>query len=140
MTERWVDGWDDPRLMTLAGLRRRGVTSTSINAFVRGIGITRRLTYSLWCLFRSSNNIKFYHATCAFVIDINATFCHSDSSMIRLDRLEFHIREELNKTAPRMMVVLHPLKVHLSFEVVFTNHFISAQRILSLVPGCYYQP
>ncbi|CBI27000.3 hypothetical protein VitviT2T_000294 [Vitis vinifera] len=76
VTERWVDGWDDPRLMTLAGLRRRGVTSTSINAFVRGIGITR-----------------------------------SDSSMIRLDRLEFHIREELNKTAPRMMVVLHPLKV-----------------------------
>ncbi|XP_034689551.1 glutamine--tRNA ligase, cytoplasmic-like [Vitis riparia] len=76
VTERWVDGWDDPRLMTLAGLRRRGVTSTSINAFVRGIGITR-----------------------------------SDSSTIRLDRLEFHIREELNKTAPRTMVVLHPLKV-----------------------------
>lgn len=43
VTEKWVDGWDDPRLMTLAGLRRRGVTSTAINAFVRGIGITRRL-------------------------------------------------------------------------------------------------
>lgn len=43
MTEKWVDGWDDPRLMTLSGLRRRGVTSSSINAFVRGIGITRRL-------------------------------------------------------------------------------------------------
>ncbi|KAK9276921.1 hypothetical protein L1049_006459 [Liquidambar formosana] len=76
VTEKWVDGWDDPRLMTLAGLRRRGVTSTSINAFVRGIGITR-----------------------------------SDSSTIRLDRLEYHIREELNKIAPRTMVVLHPLKV-----------------------------
>ncbi|PSR91150.1 Glutamine--tRNA ligase [Actinidia chinensis var. chinensis] len=38
VTEKWVDGWDDPRLMTLAGLRRRGVTSTSINDFVRGIG------------------------------------------------------------------------------------------------------
>lgn len=76
VTERWVDGWDDPRLMTLAGLRRRGVTSSSINAFVRGIGITR-----------------------------------SDNSTIRLDRLEYHIREELNKIAPRMMVVLHPLKV-----------------------------
>ncbi|KAL0463565.1 UNVERIFIED_CONTAM: Glutamine--tRNA ligase, cytoplasmic [Sesamum latifolium] len=76
VTEKWVDGWDDPRLMTLAGLRRRGVTATSINAFVRGIGITR-----------------------------------SDSSMIRLDRLEYHIREELNKTAPRTMVVLNPLKV-----------------------------
>ncbi|KAL5828258.1 hypothetical protein ACOSQ4_020055 [Xanthoceras sorbifolium] len=76
VTKKYVDGWDDPRLMTLAGLRRRGVTSTSINAFVRGIGITR-----------------------------------SDCSLIRLDRLEYHIREELNKTAPRTMVVLNPLKV-----------------------------
>ncbi|XP_024028308.1 glutamine--tRNA ligase isoform X1 [Morus notabilis] len=76
VTEKWVDGWDDPRLMTLAGLRRRGVTSTAINAFVRGIGITR-----------------------------------SDSSMIRVDRLEYHVREELNKTAHRTMVVIHPLKV-----------------------------
>ncbi|KAK6134118.1 hypothetical protein DH2020_032143 [Rehmannia glutinosa] len=76
VTEKWVDGWDDPRLMTLAGLRRRGVTATSINAFVRGIGITR-----------------------------------SDSSLIRLERLEYHIREELNKTAPRTMVVLNPIKV-----------------------------
>ncbi|XP_041012083.1 glutamine--tRNA ligase isoform X8 [Juglans microcarpa x Juglans regia] len=76
VTDKWVDGWDDPRLMTLAGLRRRGVTSTSINAFVRGVGITR-----------------------------------SDNSTINLDRLEYHIREELNKTVPRAMVVLYPLKV-----------------------------
>ncbi|XP_027099933.2 glutamine--tRNA ligase-like [Coffea arabica] len=76
VTDKWVDGWDDPRLMTLAGLRRRGVTPSAINAFVRGIGITR-----------------------------------SDSSLIRLDRLEYHIREELNKTAARAMVVLNPLKV-----------------------------
>ncbi|KAL5707078.1 glutamine--tRNA ligase [Ranunculus cassubicifolius] len=76
VTEKWVDGWDDPRLMTLAGLRRRGVTSSAINTFVRGIGITR-----------------------------------SDNSMIQLEKLEYHIREELNKTAPRTMVVLHPLKV-----------------------------
>ncbi|KAI3856380.1 hypothetical protein MKX03_034462 [Papaver bracteatum] len=66
VTEKWVNGWDDPRLMTLAGLRRRGV----------GVGITR-----------------------------------SDNSTIRLDRLEYHIREDLNKTAARQMVVLHPLKV-----------------------------
>ncbi|KAJ9163333.1 hypothetical protein P3X46_023011 [Hevea brasiliensis] len=76
VTKKYVDGWDDPRLMTLAGLRRRGVTSTAINAFIRGIGITR-----------------------------------SDGSLIRLDRLEYHIREEFNKTASRTMVVLHPLKV-----------------------------
>ncbi|WCJ20314.1 Glutamine--tRNA ligase [Euphorbia peplus] len=76
VTKNYVDGWDDPRLMTLAGLRRRGVSATTINTFVRGIGITR-----------------------------------SDGSLIRLDRLEYHIREEMNKTAPRAMVVLHPLKV-----------------------------
>ncbi|KAG9136366.1 hypothetical protein Leryth_020169 [Lithospermum erythrorhizon] len=76
VTEKWVDGWDDPRLMTLAGLRRRGLTPTAINTFVRGIGITR-----------------------------------SDSSVIQIERLEYHIREELNKTAPRTLVVLNPLKV-----------------------------
>lgn len=76
VTEKWVDGWDDPRLMTLAGLRRRGMTSTAINSFVRGIGITR-----------------------------------SDGTLISVSRLEYHVREELNKTAPRTMVVLHPLKV-----------------------------
>ncbi|XP_012833334.1 PREDICTED: glutamine--tRNA ligase [Erythranthe guttata] len=76
VTDNWVDGWDDPRLMTLAGLRRRGVTATAINTFVRGIGITR-----------------------------------SDCSLIHLNRLEYHIREELNKTSPRTMVVLNPLKV-----------------------------
>ncbi|KAL3501738.1 hypothetical protein ACH5RR_036187 [Cinchona calisaya] len=76
MQEKWVDGWDDPRLVTLAGLCRRGVTSTAINAFVEGIGIIR-----------------------------------SESSLIRLDRLEYHKREELNKTAARTMVVLNPLKL-----------------------------
>ncbi|ONM29183.1 Glutamine--tRNA ligase cytoplasmic [Zea mays] len=82
VTENWVDGWDDPRLLTLAGLRRRGVSSTAINSFIRGIGITR-----------------------------------SDNSLIRVDRLEYHIREELNKTAPRTMVVLRPLKLPFSRTV-----------------------
>ncbi|XP_028757910.1 glutamine--tRNA ligase-like [Neltuma alba] len=76
VTEKWVDGWDDPRLMTLAGLRRRGLTPTAINAFVRGIGITR-----------------------------------SDGTLISVERLEYHVREELNREAPRTMAVLHPLKV-----------------------------
>ncbi|KAK9998249.1 hypothetical protein SO802_017852 [Lithocarpus litseifolius] len=89
VTDKWVDGWDDPRLMTLAGLCRRGVTPTAINAFVRGVGITR-----------------------------------SDNSIINLDRLEYHIREELNKAAPRTMVVLHPLKV------VITN--LEADSIINL--------
>ncbi|GKB04136.1 glutamine--tRNA ligase [Tanacetum coccineum] len=89
VTENYVDGWDDPRLMTLAGLKRRGVTSTAINTFVRGIGISR-----------------------------------SDGSMIRLKHLEHIVRDELNKTAPRTMVVLHPLKV------VITNLEASSVKFL----------
>uniref|UniRef100_A0A8R7VB59 glutamine--tRNA ligase n=1 Tax=Triticum urartu TaxID=4572 RepID=A0A8R7VB59_TRIUA len=76
VTEKWVDGWDDPRLLTLAGLRRRGVSAAAINSFIRGMGITR-----------------------------------SDNSLIPFERLEYHIRKKLNKTASRAMVVLHPLKV-----------------------------
>ncbi|KAF7815149.1 glutamine--tRNA ligase [Senna tora] len=60
----------------LAGLRRRCVTPTAINSFVRGIGITR-----------------------------------SEDTLISVERLEYHAREELNREAPRTMVVLHPLKV-----------------------------
>lgn len=41
VTDKYVAGWDDPRLMTLAGLRRRGVTPASINLFCRELGITR---------------------------------------------------------------------------------------------------
>ncbi|KAH7440393.1 hypothetical protein KP509_04G104900 [Ceratopteris richardii] len=74
--EKWVDGWDDPRLMTLAGLRRRGYTPDAINAFVRDVGITR-----------------------------------SDGSLIRLEKIEHYIREDLNKKSRRVMVVLKPLKV-----------------------------
>jgi len=44
-------------------------------------------------------------------------FVYSDNSLIRVDRLEYHIREELNKTAPRTMVVLRPLKVWCSVPV-----------------------
>lgn len=48
VTNNYVDGWDDPRLLTLAGLRRRGVSPTAINAFVRGIGITRRFAIYIY--------------------------------------------------------------------------------------------
>jgi glutaminyl-tRNA synthetase len=45
VTQNYVDGWDDPRLHTLAGLRRRGFTPEAISAFCRGIGITRRYVF-----------------------------------------------------------------------------------------------
>jgi glutaminyl-tRNA synthetase len=70
-----VSGWEDPRMPTLSGIRRRGYTPSSIRNFCEKIGVA-----------------KF-------------------NSMIDLVVLENSIREELNKTAPRVMAVLDPLKV-----------------------------
>ena len=75
-----VNGWDDPRMPTLCGLRRRGYTPESIRRFVDLIGYTK-------------------------VEAIN------DVSL-----LEYAIREDLNKRAPRVFGVLNPLKV------VITNY------------------
>ena len=70
-----VSGWDDPRMPTLCGLRRRGYTPESVRRFVELIGYTK-------------------------VEAIN------DVSL-----LEYAIREDLNKRAPRVFGVLRPLKV-----------------------------
>ena len=75
-----VSGWDDPRLPTLRGMRRRGYPPDALRHFARDIGMTRR--------------------------DV----------MIPLARLEASVREELNRTAPRVMGVLDPLRV------VIENH------------------
>jgi len=72
----YISGWDDPRMPTLCGLRRRGYTPESIRKFIRRVGVGR-----------------------------------SDSSIADVALLEYSIKEELNKTAPRVMVVLRPLKV-----------------------------
>jgi len=70
-----VSGWDDPRLPTLSGLRRRGYTPEAIRMFAERIGVAKR------------------------------------DSMVDAALLEFCIREDLNKKAPRFMAVLKPLKV-----------------------------
>ncbi|MBU4201368.1 MAG: glutamine--tRNA ligase/YqeY domain fusion protein [Verrucomicrobia bacterium] len=70
-----VAGWDDPRLPTLAGLRRRGYTPAAIRDFCERIGITK---------FNSLTDVAL---------------------------LEHCIRDELNKTASRVMAVLNPLRV-----------------------------
>jgi glutaminyl-tRNA synthetase len=75
-----VDGWDDPRMPTISGLRRRGYTPESIRGFVETIGIAKR------------------------------------DNLVDVSLLEFHVREHLNKIAPRVMAVLDPLKV------VITNY------------------
>jgi glutaminyl-tRNA synthetase len=70
-----VNGWDDPRMPTLSGIRRRGYTPEAIRNFCAAIGVSRT----------------------------NGT---TDLSM-----LEFYVREDLNKRAPRAMAVLRPVKV-----------------------------
>ena len=70
-----VEGWDDPRMPTLAGLKRRGVPPASIREFVKRIGVAKA------------------------------------NSVVDVGMLEFCIREMLNRTAPRRMAVLRPLKV-----------------------------
>ncbi len=72
---RYVDGWDDPRMPTLSGLRRRGYTPSSIRDFCERIGVSKA------------------------------------DSVVDIALLEHCLREELNKTAPRFMAVLRPLKV-----------------------------
>jgi glutaminyl-tRNA synthetase len=73
-----VTGWDDPRMPTISGLRRRGYTAESIRNFANTIGIAKR------------------------------------DNVVDVSLLEFHIREHLNKIAPRVMAVLNPLKVVLT--------------------------
>jgi glutaminyl-tRNA synthetase len=73
--EGYVTGWDDPRMPTISGLRRRGYTRKSIRNFCDRIGVAKR------------------------------------DSMVDIALLEYYIREDLNKRAPRVMAVLRPLRV-----------------------------
>ena len=76
--EKYVEGWDDPRMPTVSGYRRRGYTASALRAFCDEIGITKVPGISdIWVL-------------------------------------ENALRNELNKTAPRAMAVLKPLKVVLT--------------------------
>ena len=73
----YVNGWDDPRLITLNGLRRRGYTKEAVNNFIDEIGVTRR------------GNDKF----------------------VSIGLLEMHLARELDKSAPRVMVIADPYKI-----------------------------
>ncbi|MDE0599640.1 MAG: glutamine--tRNA ligase/YqeY domain fusion protein, partial [Dokdonia donghaensis] len=75
-----VSGWDDPRMPTISGLRRRGYTPASIRNFIDAVGVAKR------------------------------------ENVIDVALLEFHIRQDLNRTAPRVMAVLDPVKL------VITNY------------------
>ena len=73
--EGHVAGWDDPRMPTISGLRRRGYTPEAIRDFCERIGVAKK------------------------------------ESTIDVALLEYCVREDLNKRAPRAMAVLEPLKV-----------------------------
>lgn len=75
VNEKYVSGWDDPRMSTISGLRRRGYTPESLRKFAETIGIAKR------------------------------------DNLINVSVLEHCIREDLNKTAPRVMAVLDPVKL-----------------------------
>lgn len=80
VNEGHVTGWDDPRMSTISGMRRRGYPPMAIRNFADTIGIAKR------------------------------------TNLIDVSLLEFCVREELNKTAPRVMAVLDPVKL------VITNY------------------
>ncbi len=70
-----VSGWDDPRMPTISGMRRRGYSPEALRSFAKGLGVSKT----------------------------NGT--------TELSLLEYHVREDLNRTALRVMAVLKPLKV-----------------------------
>jgi glutaminyl-tRNA synthetase len=78
VNENLVTGWDDPRMLTISGLRRRGVTPTALRSLAYNVGITK------------------YPST-------------TDMAL-----LEHTVRDELNRIAPRRLVVLRPIKVVLT--------------------------
>ena len=73
--EGHVEGWDDPRMPTLSGMRRRGYTPEAIRTFCSNMSVSKT------------------------------------NSMVQLSALEYYVREDLNKRAPRVMGVLRPLRV-----------------------------
>ncbi|MCB0741676.1 MAG: glutamine--tRNA ligase, partial [Chitinophagaceae bacterium] len=89
VNEKFVSGWDDPRMPTISGLRRRGFTPKSIRVFCEKIGIGKR------------------------------------DNMVDLGLLEFCLREDLNKTALRRMVVFDPVKL------VITNYDKAVEMLQS---------
>jgi len=89
--QQYVSGWDDPRMPTISGLRRRGYTPESIRDFCARIGVAKK------------------------------------ENVIDVAQLENSVREDLNRRAPRVMVVLRPLKV------VITNFPEGEERAVDVI-------
>ena len=87
-----VSGWDDPRMPTISGLRRRGYTPASIKNFIETVGVSKR------------------------------------ENIIDVALLEFKIREDLNKSANRVMGVLDPVKVVITNYPEDQEEFLTAEN------------
>jgi len=90
--ENIVNGWDDPRMPTISGLRRRGYTPNSIRKFCESIGVAKR------------------------------------ENIIDFSLLEFCLRDDLNKSAARVMAVLDPVKVIITNYPEGKEEFLDAEN------------
>ena len=89
--ENHVSGWDDPRMPTISGMRRRGYTSRAIRDFMNEVGVAKR------------------------------------DNIMELAKLEYHLRQDLNKICERRMAVLNPIKV------VITNYPKNSSEMLEAI-------
>ena len=87
-----VTAWDDPRMSTISGMRRRGYPPMAIRNFANTIGIAKR------------------------------------THLIDVSLLEFCVREELNKTTPRVMAVLNPVKLIITNYPEGKEDFLNAEN------------
>ena len=89
--EKHVSGWDDPRMPTISGMRRRGYTAHAIRAFMNEVGVAKR------------------------------------DNIMELAKLEYYLRQDLNKISERRMAVLNPIKV------VITNYPKNSSEMLEAI-------
>lgn len=90
--DKIVSGWDDPRMPTISGMRRRGYPPMAIRNFADSIGVAKR------------------------------------DNIIDLSHLEFCVREILNKTAPRVMAVLDPVKLIITNYPKGQTEYVSTEN------------
>ena len=89
--EKHVSGWDDPRMPTISGMRRRGYTACAIRGFMDEVGVAKR------------------------------------DNIMELAKLEYHLRQDLNKICERRMAVLNPIKV------IITNYPKNSSETLEAI-------
>ena len=90
--DKVVNGWDDPRMPTISGLRRRGYSAKAIRNFCETIGVAKR------------------------------------ENLIEISVLDHCLREDLNKTAPRVMAVLDPIKLVITNYPTDKVEFLDAEN------------